>query len=191
MAKAKHTIRIISGTHRSRRLPVLDFEGLRPTGDRVRETVFNWLQFDIAGKNVLDLCAGSGALGFEASSRGAKSTVMVEKNLQVANQLQAINKDYTFNNTTIINTSAQNYLQNSNEKFDVVFLDPPFDLNLIQVLSELTVSKVNIGGYIYREFAIGDELANLDENWQLFRQKTIGKVRIELWKKISDNEESV
>lgn len=190
MAKAKHTIRIISGSHRSRRLPVLDISGLRPTGDRVRETVFNWLQLQIAGRTVLDLCAGSGALGFEASSRGAKSTVMLEKNPQIAKQLQSTNTDFGFKNVQVINTSAQNYLKCVDGKFDLIFLDPPFDLNLMQELTELSVSCVNSGGYIYREYAIDDELENLGESWQLFRQRTIGQVKIELWKKNTDSEET-
>ena len=184
MAKSKHTIRIISGTHRSRRLPVLEFDGLRPTGDRVRETVFNWLQMNIPGKSVLDLCAGSGALGFEAASRGAKNVVMVESNLQVAKQLTIIKKDFDFNKVSVSNSTAQQFLNGSDQLFDVVFIDPPFGDELLEELTKLAIRNVNIGGFIYREAAITTELQKLDKNWQLFRQKTFGQVRIELWKKL-------
>jgi len=189
MAKSKQTIRIISGTHRSRRLPVLDVAGLRPTGDRLREMLFNWLQMDIAGKNVVDLCAGSGALGFEAASRGAKSVVLVESNNQVAQQLSQIKNDFKFGNVQIFNQSAQSYLQSMSETIDVVFLDPPFDANLLQKLSDLAIQKVSNNGYLYRESAISTKLQNLPNNWQLFRQKTAGQVKIELWLKLNQNHE--
>jgi len=183
MAKAKHTIRIISGTHRSRRLPVLDFEGLRPTGDRVRETAFNWLQFEIADKWVLDLCAGTGALGFEAASRAAKKAVLVEKNAIVAKQLYAIEKEFQFINTQIVTASAQHFLLNQNHKYDLIFIDPPFAMNLWSELLEIAVTIVNTEGFIYLELPVDVVLPELGENWQLYRQKIFGKVKIELWKK--------
>ncbi len=186
MAKSKQTIRIISGSHRSRRLPVLDFEGLRPTGDRVRETLFNWLQFNIAGKNVLDLCAGTGALGFEAASRGAKKVMMLEKNPMVSAQLQKIESDFMFTNTQIITTDAQHYFLDNNgdnsDKFDLIFIDPPFALNLWEELSAKAVSLIKPAGFLYRELASDVELSHLPKNWQLYRQKTFGQVKIELWK---------
>ncbi|MCF6288539.1 MAG: 16S rRNA (guanine(966)-N(2))-methyltransferase RsmD [Proteobacteria bacterium] len=183
MAKTKHTIRIISGTHRSRRLPVLNYTGLRPTGDRVRETLFNWLQQDIAKKNILDLCAGSGALGFEAASRGAKSVILLEKNKVIAQQLYDTQQKFIFPNVQIITTSCQQYLRNCQQKLDLVFIDPPFADNLMQELSELVIPVMNVGGFIYREVAKDTELQNLPINWQLYRQKVLGKVKIELWQK--------
>lgn len=184
MAKAKHTIRIISGTHRSRKLPVLDFEGLRPTGDRVREMLFNWLQMNIAGKKVLDLCAGSGALGFEAASRGAKDVTMVESNHVVAKQLISIERNFNFKNVSIVNNTAQQFISGNEQLFDVVFIDPPFAEKLWEELTELVVQRVNAGGFVYREVAITAELQQLDKNWQLYRQKVFGQVKIELWKKL-------
>ena len=185
MTKAQHTIRIIAGTHRSRRLPVLDFEGLRPTGDRVRETLFNWLQMHIAGREVLDLCAGAGALGFEAASRGAKSVTMVEKNQTVMQALSRIKKDFGFDKVTINNFSAQNFFKSNNQLFDMVFIDPPFASNLIQELTELSLNYVKPEGFIYREAAVSQELTILPDNWKLYRQKRMGQVKIELWQKIS------
>ena len=190
MAKAKHTIRIISGTHGSRRLPVLDYPGLRPTGDRLREVLFNWLQMEVQGKNVLDLCAGSGALGFEAASRGAKNVDLVESNSQVSKQLNQIKNNFEFQNVMIFNQTAQGFLQNSEHEYHVIFLDPPFSGNLLQDLTVMALPHISIGGFLYRESARDQELLNLPNNWQLFRQKKAGQVKIELWRKQnSTNEE--
>ena len=185
MAKSKHTIRIISGTHGSRRLPVLDYPGLRPTGDRLREVLFNWLQMEIAGKRVLDLCAGSGALGFEAASRGAKNVDLVESNAQVTKQLSQIKSDFDFQNTTIFNLTAQNFLKDCQSDYDVIFLDPPFSDNLIQEMTDLVLPVVAKNGFLYRESAVEQELLKLPNNWQLYRQKKAGQVKIELWKKLN------
>ena len=185
MAKSKHTIRIISGSLRGRRLPVLDLDGLRPTGDRLRETLFNWLQFEMVGKKVLDLCAGTGALGFEALSRGAKFVVMVEANNLAAQQLQQISKDLSIDNMQVNNQTGQNYLHSTDSQFDIIFLDPPFKNNLMQELTDISVERVVVGGYLYREYAIDQELNILADNWHLYRQKTAGQVKIELWQRMS------
>jgi len=184
MAKSKRTIRIISGSHGGRRIPVLDLDGLRPTGDRLRETLFNWLQAEIAGRQVLDLCAGSGALGFEAASRGAQFVCMVESNRVAAAQLLQINKDFGFKNIQVNNQTAQSYLQMTTHKFDLVFIDPPFKNDLIGQLGDLSIATVSIGGYVYRESAITQELMNLPDNWDLYRQKQAGQVKIELWQRM-------
>ncbi|MFK8010904.1 MAG: 16S rRNA (guanine(966)-N(2))-methyltransferase RsmD [Marinicellaceae bacterium] len=187
MAKAKHTIRIISGSHRSRRLPVLDYSGLRPTGDRLRGVLFNWLQMHLAGKKVLDLCAGSGALGFEASSRGASHVELVESNRRIYNQLHQVKEDFNFQNTVVINQTAQKFLSQSHDKYDVVFLDPPFSDNLLEELTLLTLPHVTTNGFLYRESAMDQELLKLPNNWQLYRQKNAGQVKIELWRKLKSN----
>ena len=183
MAKSKHTIRIISGSHGKRRLPVLNFAGLRPTSDRLRETLFNWLQFDIAGKSILDLCAGTGALGFEAASRGAQKVVMVESNHEISKQLQKIVEDFEFNKVQVIHQRAENYLQQIKTPVDIVFLDPPFAMLLIPELTQMSLSLVNIGGFLYREFAKNQDLKILPDNWELYRHKTTSQVKIELWQR--------
>lgn len=132
-------IRIIGGTHRSRQLPVLDSKDLRPTLDRVKETVFNWLGQDLTGKRCLDLFAGSGSLGFEACSRNAAKVVMVEQNVKVAQQLK--------NNIQLLKVEqicqvfcvdAIRYLENVSEKFEVVLLDPPYQGSLLsQALGQI------------------------------------------------------
>jgi len=120
-------VRIIAGSHRGSKLPIADVAGLRPTGDRVRETLFNWLQQKIAGRRVLDAFAGSGALGFEAASRGAASVVLLESSREAARSLRETEARLAFDNVQIIETDALTWMKlPSMARFDLVFLDPPF-----------------------------------------------------------------
>lgn len=132
--KNTNTLRIIGGEWRSRKLPFVDVLGLRPTPDKIRETLFNWLQGSIHGANCVDMFAGSGALGFEALSRGAKNVIFVEKNTACAVQLK--------NNLCLLNAEAQvlqsdalrflYLLEKPTTVFDIVFLDPPYRQGLIE-----------------------------------------------------------
>lgn len=121
-------VRIIGGQWRGRKLPVPVSEDLRPTGDRIRETLFNWLQFEWEGSQWLDVFAGSGALSFEALSRGASEVVMLEKSSLVAKQLHANKQLLAAQGATVINADSQVWLANNAQQkaFDGVFLDPPF-----------------------------------------------------------------
>jgi 16S rRNA (guanine966-N2)-methyltransferase len=120
-------IRIIGGIHRSRQLTVLDANGLRPTLDRVKETLFNWLGQDLTGLNCLDAFSGSGSLGFEAISRNAKSVIMIELEQRVYQQLVTNQKLLNVNNCQIIHGNATEFLKTTNLVFDVIFLDPPYN----------------------------------------------------------------
>lgn len=128
-------VRIVGGTHRSRLITVPDAIGLRPTPDRVRGTLFNWLGQDLQGLNCLDLFAGSGALGFEAASRGATSVVMVEFAPRVMGHLRTTLSQLQFNNVRLLATDGLNFLQTTVEQFDVVFLDPPYRQNWLERLA--------------------------------------------------------
>ncbi|MDP1665373.1 MAG: 16S rRNA (guanine(966)-N(2))-methyltransferase RsmD [Methylobacter sp.] len=123
----KNKLRIIGGDWRSRQLSFVDAPGLRPTPARVRETLFNWLQYEIFGKQCLDLYAGSGALGFEAASRGAKSVIQVENNVQACHCLKdnALALSAT-DRIKVVQSDVLRYLAGDAQAFDVVFLDPPF-----------------------------------------------------------------
>ena len=121
--RAAGKIRIIGGQWRGRRLPVADQPGLRPTPDRIRETLFNWLATVIPGARCLDLFAGTGALGFEALSRGARCAIMVEQNIQLVQQLEGAKSVLEADRAEIIHTEAINWLANRHEPFNVVFLD--------------------------------------------------------------------
>lgn len=136
--KSKKTLRrqnvqIIAGEYRHRQIHFIDADNLRPTGARIRETLFNWLSPVIIGKTCLDLFAGSGILGFEALSRGAKHVTFVEKNRQVTKQIQENLQKLNITNATLMNTDYQQALQG---QYDVIFLDPPYISRLLPVLLE-------------------------------------------------------
>ncbi len=130
-SKQSNTLRIIGGEWRGRKLPFIDAQGLRPTPDRIRETLFNWLQGYTHNSGCLDLFAGSGILGFEALSRGAKNVTFIEKNKQVSAQLES-NISLLSANATLINTDALNYLSSTQSSFDLIFLDPPYRQGLLE-----------------------------------------------------------
>ncbi|TPW17985.1 MAG: methyltransferase, partial [Halothiobacillaceae bacterium] len=124
-APTRNSLRIIGGTWRSRRLEFPTVEQLRPTPDRVRETLFNWLQHRIGGARCLDLFAGSGALGFEALSRGANEVVFVEIDPAAVQALRANAQRLQADNAQIIHEEALRYLAKPADPFDIIFLDPP------------------------------------------------------------------
>jgi len=132
----KGSLRVIGGKYRSRLLRVPARPGLRPTPDRVRETLFNWLGQTLDGLACLDLYAGSGALGFEAASRGARRVVMVEKDRVALAELERNRAALGAAQVEIVGADAVNYLARERERFDVVFLDPPFRQNVLPALLE-------------------------------------------------------
>ena len=134
-------IRIIGGLWRGRRLPVAEQPGLRPTPDRVRETLFNWLAGSVAGARCLDLFAGTGALGFEALSRGARCAVMVEQNRQLARRLQATAADLAASGAGIFQAEALVWLGERRGPFDIVFLDPPFHQDYVKKACALLINR--------------------------------------------------
>lgn len=146
-------MRIIGGQYRRRLLDFPDADGLRPTPDRVRETLFNWLGQDMPGWICLDLFAGSGALGFEAASRGAARVVMIERDAKAIRALEANRAMLGANQLDILRVDALAWLANSRESFDLIFVDPPFDSGLAAtVLPELD-AHLKPGGCVYIEQA--------------------------------------
>ncbi|MBI3776111.1 MAG: 16S rRNA (guanine(966)-N(2))-methyltransferase RsmD [Gammaproteobacteria bacterium] len=181
MAHLPNTLRIIGGSWRGRKLHFPDVDGLRPTPDRVRETLFNWLQPVIAGAHCLDLFAGSGALGFEALSRGAASVVMVERDGHAVQQLRE--------NITILKTSAAQVIQcdalefliNSRADvtpFDVVFLDPPYYQNLINPCCTALESGgwLSANSILYIEAELALQTFALPRGFEHTRNKRAGQV---------------
>ena len=147
-------VRIIAGSLRGSKLPVLDADGLRPTGDRVRETLFNWLQNRIEGRRVLDLFAGSGALGFEAVSRGAGEAVLVESHAPAAALLRANRERLKTDRLQVVQGDALAWLAgHAGERFDLVFLDPPFASDPWPRLWPLLLPLLNDGALVYVESA--------------------------------------
>lgn len=174
------SIRIIGGKWRGRKLPVLDSEGLRPTTDRIKEMLFNWLMPVIGDSSCLDCFSGSGSLGFEAASRGASHVTLLEKNRIIATQLKKNAQLLPHPNCNIVNADTLNWLNSiANTSFDIVFIDPPFHQKLaekaIHYLEKNNWLKPN--AYIYveteRNYALTDLLPT---NWQLHREKVIGQV---------------
>lgn len=151
-------LRIIGGQWRSRRLRFPAIDGLRPTLDRIRETVFNWLQFDVEGSRVLDAFAGSGALGFEALSRGAKEVIFLEKHPAAALQLKDNLQLLEARNAQVWAGDALLWLEQNPEPFDLVFLDPPFHKNLLQ--PAIDALRLLPGALIYVEHE-----ASLQPQW--------------------------
>lgn len=175
-------IRIISGKHRGRKLPVLMAEGLRPTTDRVKETVFNWLMPYINKANCLDCFAGSGGLGFEALSRGAEKITLVELNKAAAKQLQANKEALKADNLFVINNDALLFLSKETPQcFDLVFLDPPFRKDFVaKIAALLNQGWLNNNALIYVEMeAEGQQV--LPNNWQLIKEKVAGQVAYRLY----------
>lgn len=131
--KAVNQVRIIGGQHKRRLLTFVDAQGLRPTPDRLKETLFNWLTGYLTDAKILDACAGSGALGFEAVSRGSKTATLIEPNLAQAQMLKQNAKLLRLSDKlTIVSTDAISALNTMHDAFDIIFIDPPYALNLWQ-----------------------------------------------------------
>lgn len=184
-AKATGSIRIIAGKHRGRKLPVLMAEGLRPTTDRVKETVFNWLMPYINQSNCLDCFAGAGSLGFEAHSRSAKQVTFIELDKNAAKQLQQ-NKDLlSATNIDIHQANVLSYLaKSSTTKFDLVFIDPPFRKGLVeQTINLLENDWLESNALIYIEMENESNQLSLPNNWTLLKEKIAGQVSYRLYQR--------
>ena len=179
-------IRIISGQFRGRKLPVNDLEGLRPTTDRIKETVFNWLMQDTREANVLDCFAGSGGLGFECLSRFAKDATFIELNKQAAEQLKKNISTLKLENAHVINNSAIDFLNSQNQglNFDLVFVDPPFRKGLAEPSCQLLEQNnwLSDNALIYVEVEKECTL-NAPENWHILKEKQAGQVLCRLYQR--------
>ncbi len=179
---APQQVRIIGGLWKRTPLPVTAIDGLRPTPDRVRETLFNWLGQDLEGLRCLDLFAGTGALGFEAASRGAVRVVLVERHPRAATQLRAIKDKLGAGAIEIAEADAIRFAANlAAGSFDVVFLDPPFDSTLFGDALKLAFPLVAPGGVLYAETSTPIEAAGeLPAGWSIDRRGKAGLVHYHL-----------
>lgn len=176
-------LRIIGGIWRGRKLSFPDVDGLRPTGDRIRETLFNWLAPDIQGARCLDLFAGSGALGLEALSRGAQSSLLLEKHAAAAQQLKSNLQLLQAGNGRVEQVDSLHWLkQQPPQPFDIIFIDPPFALDLwVPIAAALEAQAwLSDEALIYLE-APRDAQLQLPANWQLHRDKHAGQVSFRLY----------
>ena len=185
-------IRIIGGQWRGRKLPVPDSAGLRPTTDRVRETLFNWLAADIQQAKCLDCFAGSGALGLEALSRHAASATLLELERPVAQQLEKNLATLGSKNGRVVNTNTLQFLAQQGEAHHLVFIDPPFRKGLL----EQTVTLLESNGWlsddalIYVECEVEGGVPPVPVNWHLHREKIAGQVAYRLYVRRSQQGES-
>ncbi|GLQ50135.1 16S rRNA (guanine(966)-N(2))-methyltransferase RsmD [Dyella flava] len=188
MKAASGRIRIIGGHLRNSRLNVPDLPGLRPTPERVRETLFNWLAPTIAGVQALDLCAGTGALGIEALSRGAETVQFVEPDASAADALRDNLSRLKAHGGEVASVDAVRFLQRTPQRFGLVFLDPPFALQLWAPLTR----TLEEGGWlaaaaqIYVESPRGQAPA-VPANWALHREGHAGEVRYALYRRIGSD----
>lgn len=170
-------VRIIGGQWKRRSLSFLAINDLRPTPDRVRETLFNWLQFDIQGTRCLDMFAGSGALGVEALSRGAAECIFFEKNPAQAKHLQQAISNFGQQPEVLIGDSLQ-LIRQQQQAFDIVFLDPPYSLNLWQAACQLLIEQklIHQNSLIYIEADKDWAALALPDCWQYFKSTKAGSV---------------
>lgn len=179
-SKAMGEVRVIAGLWRGRKLPVLNAEGLRPTTDRVKETLFNWLMMDVANARCLDCFAGSGSLGIEALSRQAQAVVFLEKFATAAQQLKKNLASLKTDKGTVINTDTLAYLaqKNNDKPFDIIFIDPPFHHQFVpQILPLLQQNNwLAENALIYIETEKNHPPLLLAENWQIIKEKSAGMV---------------
>lgn len=181
---ATSSLRIIGGQWRGRKLQFPCIDGLRPTSDRIRETLFNWLAADIHQAHCLDLCAGSGALGFEAVSRGAAGAVLLETHTAAAGALKAHCQLLGTQAVRVLQQDALRYLQQGPcETFNLVFLDPPFAANLWQGLAAALVARPWLAdnALVYIEAPLNQPL-QLPASLQLIKDKKAGQVAYRLYR---------
>ncbi|KMM84711.1 16S rRNA m(2)G-966 methyltransferase [Pseudomonas taetrolens] len=193
MAKQKYTshtgagqLRIIGGEWGSRKLSFPNAEGLRPTPDRVRETLFNWLAPYIGGAKVLDVFTGSGALFLEALSRGAAKGVALDSNRDAISSLREHMGTLRCTTGEVQQTNALNYLATApTEVFDVVFLDPPFNLDLLKPACDLLEQNGWLAdeAWVYTESERRPSELGLPANWRLHREQKAGGVNYALWQR--------
>lgn len=175
-------VRIISGQWRRRLLRVPPVGGLRPTPDRVRETLFNWLGGDIEGARCLDLFAGSGALGFEAASRGAAEVVLVEKDARAVDCMRAAASELGARQIEVIHADVHHWLEAGARPFDIVFLDPPYgSRDLGELCGRLQCNAwLAPGALVYLETRASPDSPRLPDGWQYLRRQKAGQVRYHL-----------
>ncbi|AYZ18205.1 16S rRNA (guanine(966)-N(2))-methyltransferase [Klebsiella pasteurii] len=194
MKKPNHAgsgqIRIIGGQWRGRKLPVPESPGLRPTTDRVRETLFNWLAPSIVDANCLDCFAGSGALGLEALSRYAANATLLEMERGVAQQLQKNLATLKASNAKVVNTNTLAFLAQAGAPHNIVFVDPPFRKGLLEETLKLLENNgwLSDEALIYIESEVENGLPPVPENWHVYREKVAGQVAYRLYQREAQGE---
>ena len=179
MSLIQNKVRVIGGKWRGHVVLFPSNATLRPTPNRVRETVFNWLGQDMSGKVCLDLFSGSGAMGIEAASRGSEHVVMVETDRKVYRAIQSSLQKLQANNIELLMTDALKFIMSDQRLFDVIFLDPPYQSGLLPELLNLLPSHLTQDGLIYLE---AGSSSKPNEGWSVWRGSQAGRVHYQLLK---------
>lgn len=183
--RKSNAVRIIGGAWRRRLIQFAGLPDLRPTPDRVRETLFNWLGQDLSGLHCLDLFAGSGALGFEAASRGAAQVVLVESNRDACAALLENARRLGSNRVRVERADALEFVARERSRFDVIFLDPPFRHGLPSGLLDRLAERLAPGGRLYLE---SDRPFSGAPGWRAVKSRRAGKVHYTLLERSSDDQ---
>ncbi len=179
----KNSLRIIGGVWRSRHIHFINSKKIRPTPDRVRETLFNWLANYVEGSTCLDLYAGSGALAFEAISRGAKHAILVDEDAKIVAQLKKQKEIFQAHTIEIKLQNALKFIQADTKQYDIIFLDPPFNSDLLEKTMSLLIEKqlLSLKGLLYVESAASQSVPKLLKTLSCVREKISGEVRYALY----------
>ncbi len=182
-------MRVITGTAKGRRLITLEGEDIRPTAAKVKGAIFNSIQFDIEGRKVLDLFAGSGQLGIEALSRGAAKAYFVDLS---RDSIKVVTENLEHcklkDNAIVFNGDSLSFLKTTREKFDIVFIDPPYKKQLAEKALSLVLNVLNDGGIIVCETDIKEELPEAVGNYTVTKQDTYSKTKLTIYRYNGDDE---
>ena len=177
-------MRIITGTARGRRLQTLPGEGTRPTTDKVKEGVFSAIQFDIEGRRVLDLFAGSGQMGLEALSRGAVRAVMVDSNPKAAEVIrQNCQSCGLQSQSVVLCTDAMGFCGGCQDEFDIIFLDPPYGVGLLQQILPLAAKRLSSYGMLVCEHPLGEPMPERVDEISIYRTYRYGKTAVTIYRR--------
>ncbi len=176
-------MRVITGSAKGRKLITLEGEDIRPTAAKVKGAIFNSIQFDIEGRNILDMFAGAGQLGIEALSRGAAKAVFVDLSREA---IKVINDNLEHcklkDNASVFNGDGLSYIKTTREKFDIIFIDPPYRNGLAQKALSLAVNVINDGGIIVCETDIKEELPETAGNYTIAKQDNYSKTKLTIYR---------
>lgn len=176
-------MRVITGIARGRKLQPLEGKDVRPTTDKVKESVFSIIQFQIQGRVFLDLFSGSGQIGIEALSRGAKKAYLVDQSIKSIRVIEQNVKTTDFEESaTVVRQDAQSFLLSARENFDIAYLDPPFDKGIIDEVLPLVATKMNKGGVILCECGDSETLPEESGDFVLDRTYRYGKIKVSLYR---------
>ncbi len=181
----EYDMRVITGTARGRRLLTLEGDDVRPTTDKVKEALFSIIQFEIEGRRVLDLFAGSGQLGIEALSRGAKNAAFVDSSKKSIDIIRQNIENTGFEkNSVVLNTDAVSFLRTRADKYDIAFLDPPYRTGLLQKALDGIDRVMSDGAVIVAECPADEEFPENAGTFKKTKEYKYGKIKLALYRKV-------